>query len=788
MKVRRALPLALALALAAPARADEPPAQFEYLFGATDINGALGNGGATAGFSAQGELTLLRWPSPSYFQHVNFRSSPAVDARQQPHFGARDNMGSFAGVYVAPAPNGPGEFAWARDAGWSATQRYLADDSNQLVTTLHNARLRVTITYTDAMAPDADVLVRQIAAAPDAGFVPTALRLVYFENFSPTVEKIEFYPTDQFSLLDDRDYALGYSAAHGALVHFSLPDRPPDKVAALGAARTPADVDAALAALGGASGMFLAVGGDHAPDGFQCGWDLPPAPAGAPVDAYQNALDSAGALGGAPAALTHADGALAWNLPATGGAVDLFIAMGATLDAATGALEAARARGGDALRAADRDFWSAWLLPARLPATDDADRLRLAKRALLSIAVGRDRASGAIVASISSQPPYNLDWPRDGSFIDYALDVAGYHDWVTQHRRFYGGAQRQHDGDLAATGGDTFAGSFAMNYYADGTGGGPIPLEIDEVGFTLWGWYEHAKWLANPRPYLNELYPHIKLAADLLTRCVDAATGLQCAENEDDSFDLTITLHGAAPVRLGLASAVRAALATGHNDDARRWRRRLDGLDAAIERGFGDPALGYVGGVTSLSDVGSIGPVAWTLWPVELHPYSDPRMGLAATQIVSNYTPFFTQMNGGGAYYGKGLVALARYYDGVGDTAGLSTVNDWIDLMIKKVPTSTGLYGESFVYNGNGTYTDVVSIPHLWEATLTYLALMAAYSPAEFARPELATLTVPPAGCSTSASTSASASTSGFLLLLVGIIGRARKRARNWKREGRAEW
>src|SRR5205823_6087993 len=125
-------------------------------------------------------------------------------------------------------------------------------------------------------------------------------------------------------------------------------------------------------------------------------------------------------------------------------------------------LEEARRRGGDDLRAAEREASAALIAGARLPATDDADRLRLAKRALLSIAVGRDRSSGAIVASISSQPPYNLDWPRDGSFIDYALDVAGLSDWVTQHRAFYTRVQRKSDGDDAVSGSDSFAGSFAM--------------------------------------------------------------------------------------------------------------------------------------------------------------------------------------------------------------------------------------------------------------------------------------------------------------------------------------
>jgi MYXO-CTERM domain-containing protein len=762
----RLLIVVLTLAAATAARADDIDA-FEELLGATDVNAAIGNGAATSGLSAQGELTVLRWPSPSYYQHVDFSTANGMNPRALPHFGARDNQGSFAGVYVSPGPGGAPAFLWARDDGWTVTQRYQADDSNQLVTELHHAAAQLTVRYTDVVPDDLDVLARHIEVLPDAGFSPAALRLVYFENFSPTVEKIDFFPTDETNLLGSRDYALGYSAAHTALVHFSIPGRPADRVAPLGAAQSPADVDAFFAGWGGDSGMYLLVGGDRAPDGFHCGWDASPSPApNGQADAYADAMSTLGALSSSPSMLTHADGALAWNLPPAGGAVDVFIAMGGTLADAETALDTARARGGDLLRMNDLVYWTNWLSTAAMPATSDANRLRLAKRALLSIAVGRDKSAGAIVASIASQPPYNLDWPRDGAFIDYALDVAGYHDWVEQHRRFYAKIQRQHDGDDTNGGHDAFAGSFAMNYYADGRPGGPIPLEIDEVGLTLWLWYEHAKWIDDPATYLDSIWTQLGRAADLLTRCVDKTNDLQCAENEDDDYDDTQTLHGAIAVWLGLSSAARAANFRHHDDEARRWAHRADSLAAAIEKNFGDASLGYVGGDTNLGDVGAIGPVAWTLWPARFHDYDDPRMQAAAQQVVDSYSPFFNQTNLGGSYYGKGLVALAL--------AGRPEVNGWIDLMVNSVPTSTGHYGESFEYNGNGQYTNVVSIPHLWEATLTYLALMAAYSPDAFARPELAAATAPPdCGCRMGGR---SASPPIWILLIVMALAVRRRR------------
>jgi len=180
--------IAALLIAAAPAHADDV-AYFEHLLGATDINAAIGNGGATAAFSSQGELTVLRWPSPSYYQHVDFKSSNALDARAQPHFGAADNQGSFAGVFVSP-----GGFSWARDAGWTATQVYSADDSNQVITTLHNASLRVTVRYTDDVAPDLDVLVRHVEVTPDSGFTPTALALVYFRELFADDRKDRLFP------------------------------------------------------------------------------------------------------------------------------------------------------------------------------------------------------------------------------------------------------------------------------------------------------------------------------------------------------------------------------------------------------------------------------------------------------------------------------------------------------------------------------------------------------------------------------------------------------------------
>ena len=144
-------------------------------------------------------------------------------------------------------------------------------------------------------------------------------------------------------------------------------------------------------------------------------------------------------------------------------------------------------------------------------------------------------------------------------------------------------------------------------------------------------------------------------------------------------------------------------------------------------------------------------------------------MQASAQQIVDSYTPFFAQTNAGGSYFGKGLVALA-----VSGNQPQAT-RDWIDLMVKQVPTSTGHYGESFRFDGVGHYTNVVCIPHLWEATLTYLSLMAAYSLRSVPRPELATASAP-ADCGCRVGGASRSNPVALLLLMSFVAGAGQKR------------
>jgi hypothetical protein len=109
------------------------------------------------------------------------------------------------------------------------------------------------------------------------------------------------------------------------------------------------------------------------------------------------------------------------------------------------ALESIGSLGLAALRASAEQESEAYL--GGLGCIQEGEDGRFVRRALLSIRQGTDRATGAIVASISEQPAYHLDWPRDGAFLSLLLDAVGRTADVERHNRFYRDVQIRSAGD-----------------------------------------------------------------------------------------------------------------------------------------------------------------------------------------------------------------------------------------------------------------------------------------------------------------------------------------------------
>lgn len=743
----------------------------EHWNGATNVNGVVGNGGLSVGVSNWGEVSVLRWPSPSSYSHLTYltlqgwpnyvcgtrmpATAPGTWGELRRPVVVAPNMGVFSGLYVFAPTLPSGILVWLQDPSWRIDQSYRSPDSAVLVTRFLHPSLGLRVTQWDLVLPDRDVLARHHRVEVLRGSPVTAARFLDYENLGPTLTRGAGNPVLQNN--DGGDFAALYSAAHDALVHFTLPNRPYALLDPLmnGASPSPSRVDGFLSGLAG-PGVFFALGGDRPSAGHQVGEDdfLPCGVetgwSRSPRGAFSDAAATAGTLSGDSAAGCQTDGALSFPLSLdalSSWEITTYLAAASTPSGALALLEEARGRTWDAhLEATDR-AWGDWIGRARLPDAEDPAVERFSKRALISIREGQDRETSAIVASLSMQPNYGADWSRDGAYLNLALDLAGYHERVTPHDLFYARVQR-----LAPSLGGP-AGSWASNFYADGTVAMALPsFEIDETGLALWTMVTHAKFLDDPcerASYLEAIYPSVRRGADLLVRCKDPATGLQCLASEDDNPVPSVTLHGAASTLLGIESAVEAGKAMGESRALlASWKARADEIRGIIVSAY-DPTAGHFvkyvsegttpNGLVCATCKGR-GPY-WILWPARVLPPSDPRMQAQADYLfTTDVGPALRKETDGFGYLNEVALALTRTWAGRSDRAEL--VREMVRSFFHDVPTpGTDHLGEVEVVvdlDGDGIpeFQNRVAMPHLWKQSINYLLALAAYDPEAFDRVE----------------------------------------------------
>jgi hypothetical protein len=844
---RLAVGAACALALAPAARgADELNDNLlgELTLGISNTNAVAGHGRLTAGFSADGDLTVLSWPGPSFADQLLYFTSNDPDARALPRFGALDGMGSRIGLLVT-TPSGV-TLTWLRD--WPAAQGYSQPDAAVPVTTFTRADLGLTVTLTDVVSPDADVLSRAVRVQQAGSSPVSAVAMVVYENLSPTLSRVPFVPIADWGLPARADFVAAWDEDAKAVLHFHPGDRgvtrsladlvagavTPDYGAADAlmkqAAPAAADVAAFVGALdqGYPPGVAALVATDPPAAQVQVGTDatpycalvatmidnvvklpdkfpglqLPLDPTAAqllrcsdpvpslrqqrgwqwaPRDALADLGQGQAALSGSLIAAGQTNAALVVPLSFAAGEAQgsVHFAFGPTRAAARAALEAARALTPAARQAASEAAWHALLGAAPLPDPALGQRVRdVALRALVNIGVAREASSGAIVASLSRQPSYQLDWPRDGAFIDAALDLAGRGDWVEQRLRWYAGLLRQQPtaGDAlltphAPTDPDTGqqlypAGVFEMNYFGDGTPGGPIRFEIDDTALHLWTVAAHLGTRApkDRGPLLAALWPSSKIALDVLTRWREPG-GLPAAANEDDHADFTSTLHGAAAVHAALVAGERLANAQGDGASAARYRARRLELGAALLAAYFDPKSGLLRAERGTDPQAIGGPAGWTVWPGRLFARGDARLEPLLSAEMDRVLAALRGEGVGAGYLPKVVVAAALYGR---DDGARGKAREAVLRLADMATHDTLQFGEVFEVktapDGTKSFVQRVAAPHVWEGALFYLSSMALTSPERF-NPEEAALPLVQSGCGCTGANAGAPWFAGLLLL-----------------------
>lgn len=741
----------------------------EDLYGPGNVTGISGNGFLSAGFGYAGELTLLRWPNPSYFDQVCYLTpflTNSCETRKLPRNGAMENMGSFAGLYLEHG-DGNASMVWFRDEEFSHTQHYLFPDSPVFVTESVHPDLGFSVLTFNFVVPGKDVLVRHYEVVFDPGASFQEARLFYYENMEIITKKIPYLPIMDQALEILGDFAVLYHAGLDALIHF----RPQEPLSSLvpGIGTSQEEVDQWVEDLDNLFPydpehtdipVFLALGADFSQaggssrsDGHQCGLQYRSLfLAGSKLGAFHDCLD--GDLAGNSSVAGNVDAALMKRLdPGTDHAsFTVYIAAGGRADDAFSSLAWARQRGWESLLDEANSFWREWIGRARLPRTTDPEILAVCKRTLVSVRQGWYPETGAFVASVTTQPPYNVNWTRDGVYFAHLMDVAGFPEIAEKNLRFYTQVQRNCK-DPQSPNYDMFCrmecifrllfgwhldGTYDMAYYADGMPGAPIFYEIDNAGFASWGIWEHVSFLdpdeqvrylcGDPSvPGDTGVYPALKRTGDSLAACVTPGdtSGLQCFAIEDDTIFLEKSLNGAMAVYLGLDAAIGAGEICGENPEKlEAWKKRKQDLMGAIEAHYWIPEEGHYDGV---------GPGSYLLWPAR-YPLEGDRLDSHARYLFSHIKKHLNKETLTTAYIVKAVLALAQ---SGWDTGDPDFNLEWaIDVLLKEVPTSTRHYGEGFFtvdIDGDGRleFSNRVAIPHLWEASLAYLTAMAYFGPSE---------------------------------------------------------
>jgi hypothetical protein len=722
------------------------------LYGPTDVNAQTSNGSLAVGISDEGTLTVFRWPRPSFYDQLKYKTSDRdapSSGTDHGKFGAYPNAGAFLGLVVERGEAAP-TLTWLREDDWSVDQAYTDADADptdladSVRTTFRHDDLGLTVVVRDVVAAgDADragdptrdgddVLVRDVTVERDADSPVTSARLAAFENLNLVVSKKPKSPTRDWCEEEENQDRARYLPGADAVVH----ER--------------ADTDTST---GEFREVAVAMGFAGESDGHQVGGDAyeptaTPAGRGGPTqDAYDDLRD--GTLRGNDEFVGQTTGALVADLE-FGGEGDpdtateqVLFAAAETATGATALVDEYRDRSFAAVDREKRAWIETLLDDPPLPDTDDTAVLALCKRALVSLVTSYDPQSGAVVASICTQSPYGEDWVRDGAFFNYGLGVVGLDDWVAKRNRWYADIQQAAE-DPEPTYPDTPPGNWPMNHYADGVAGGPIDWEIDETAYGLWTIVDHYE-LTGDEAYLEAVWPAVQRAADFLAEWKDPRNNLQGHASEDDHPEPTQSIIGAATVWLGLGSAVTAAEALGKDEQAAVYRGRRSELADAVER------LLYAEADPSENRPGFYGkkkgfPMAPLAWPICWDDYDTHRMRnhLHAVwqQISTSFAEPAAGEKGSGLYEAKGLVPLAQAtrnspvsapdLDGEVTGADVKAGIDWI--ANRHATPDTHIMGEIWIRRETEDGPEVkttISQPHIWEQILFYLAALEAYPPSD---------------------------------------------------------
>ncbi|NVM28217.1 MAG: hypothetical protein HWN65_05205 [Candidatus Helarchaeota archaeon] len=716
----------------------------ESLGGGTNAAGALGNGRLTVGVSPWSELIYFRWPTLSFYDHLRYctktqglrgwfspkdmrwgKEAPSLDWRRYGRpYEVYPGLGAKGGIYFQD-----GSLRWFGDETWTSSRRYVPDGGPILCTQLQGNDAQIEVCQWVDWYGDLFVQEFQIQAA-------SAKNFFYYGTFAPSNKLDRNWGKPDSK---KRGFAAVYFSNKSVVLYFLPNAKKKGRLAPqLDQELSPEMIDE----LYPEGGIFISLGMLAPSDGFQVGADRRgrSVSKNAPVGAYENART--GKLNGNRGFIGPVDAGLERVLKKDSLKVIILTAIADTAVGSVKIILDARKQGLDVLKQKTIDSWMDLVKRVKIPPQAKPAEKRLSQRGISNLFIGRDRSSGAIVAAPTRQPAYRYDWPRDGAFIDLALDLAGFPEVVDQHLEFYCRTQRRNRLSFSLTWllGVKFPfysprGHWDANLYTTSTrkkgGLWIIPLEIDETALIVWDIWRHEQFVreADRPAYLKASLETLQLAANAIESNVKRRKGWIKRSFEDDNISPKATLHGAASILTGLAAAVDAGRRWGIDPNLiERWNASAIALRNGIIQKIEDKSImkkiGWRGG-------------RWVLFPAPVfESYDDPRAEVLINELVGVVEENIAKKPLFYNYLGERVFVLGIISSKLSKIRPL--IERGIKIIVNEMPINgSDCYGELNVWikmpgHSERIAQQRISIPHLWTGICTYLAVESLYRPDRF--------------------------------------------------------
>jgi glucoamylase len=581
--------------------------------------GVVGNSQILATIGKRGELRYLFWPTIDYPQHV---------------------VGSLPGLFY-DGKNG-NRFAWLTDPPWNSEQQYV-EDTNILQTVFKNSEGGLTVTATDFVLPDVNVLIRHLL----------------FRNLNPSDAFLRaFYYNDlaiSESEIDDTAY---YLAKCDAVIHYKRD-------------------------------FYFLYGGTMKSSGHQCGVHDEDS------DAFKDVYDAR--LSGDSLVLYDGtrgvNSCLSWDLGTLHGnqskGLTVLIALGSSEDDVAKLLEETNKSGFDLLFETTSNFWRKWISTFKHEFRDEK-LSRMTKRSLLVLKLLTDKNHGGIVAAPCMEPEYRFCWPRDATYVAYALDRCGFRE---ESERFYEWCKRAQERE----------GGLYQRYYIEARIRGPCwRSQIDEIATVIWGMGAHFD-LTGDDAFADSMWPTIKRAAQFIRAELDSETNLVESVGLWEERFGSHTYSNAALIS-ALRTCARFAKLRGETDLHRTWTSTAETMTASLLKLCWDRQMNRFIKTFHPKDENVDVSLLALSYPFEVLPADDERMRKTAISIEQafNYSVGGIGRYPSDTYYDGNpwilaTLWLALYYEKLKDVNKAGQLIKWaidhatdLDLLSEQVNRTTG--------------------------------------------------------------------------------------------------